>query len=204
MARPPHRPPTLRGKIFHGPSVVAAGLLTQTQLRGKAWRRLLRGVYADAELPVTHELRCHAVAAHLLPEGGAIAGRSAAALLQVGLVGFAEPVEILVPTCARPRMSDVIAHVSAVEASDRCRIQGMPVTTPLRTCWDLAQWLPAEEAVVLLDRFLRSSLVTKAELASLGTARRGGYGSARFARPVAGRRTGGVAAGEPAAGHDRA
>src|SRR3954452_1560377 len=127
MSRPSRRPTALRGRIFHGPSVISDGLLTQAQLRSAAWRRLMRGVYADSRLPDTHELRCRAVATYLLPGGGAIAGRSAATvlpgggaiagrsaatLLGPGLSDAADPVEILVPAGARPRSREVTAHGS--------------------------------------------------------------------------------------------
>jgi hypothetical protein len=46
MARSPRRPPLLRGKVFQGSAVRAAGLLTETDLRSSAWRRLYRDVYA--------------------------------------------------------------------------------------------------------------------------------------------------------------
>ncbi len=185
MARPPHRPPALRGRFFDGPAAVAAGLITRTQLQGKAWRRLVRGVYADALLPVTHELRCQAVAAHLLPDGGAIAGRSAATLLGPGLARPVEPVEVIAPEAGRPRVRDVIAHAGHLDPAERCLIRGIPVTTPLRTCWDLTQWLDPIEAVVLLDRIVRAGLVTEATLSAHAAARRGTYGSVRFAQTVA-------------------
>ena len=170
--------------MFHGPTAIAAGLITQAQLRSTAWRRLLRGVYADADLPVTHELRCRAVAAYALPEGGAIAGRSAATLFGPGLSGPADAVETIVPTSARPRMRDVIAHNPRVTPDELCLVRGMPVTTPLRTCWDLAQWLPVTEAVVLIDRLIGSRLVTGAELAAYLAARPGAIGAARFRKAL--------------------
>ncbi|MGY1661366.1 endonuclease domain-containing protein [Geodermatophilus sp. SYSU D00705] len=43
--------------MFRTSDVVAAGLLTAAQLRSSAWRRLLRGVYADADLPDSFDVR---------------------------------------------------------------------------------------------------------------------------------------------------
>ena len=182
MSRPPRQPTQLRGRIFHGPSAIRDGLLTQAQLRSAAWRRLMRGVYADSRLPDTHELRCRAVATYLLPGGGVIAGRSAATLLGPGLSNAADPVEILVPAQARPRSREVMAHGSALAPDEWCVVRGMPVTTPVRTCRDLTQWLPTVEAVVLVDRMLRGNLVTAVDLSGYAARRRGAPGSARFTR----------------------
>jgi very-short-patch-repair endonuclease len=181
----PNRPPRLRGKIFRGAAAVAAGLLTPTQLRSRAWRRLLRGIYADADLPVTHELRCRAVAGFVLLKGGAIAGRSAAVLLGPGLAGALDPIDVLVPTSTRPRTSEVVAHIGPLPAAELVRVRGIPVTTPVRTCWDLVQWLPTVEAIVLLDRFVRAGLVTLAALSAHAVARKGTFGAARFTSALA-------------------
>lgn len=50
------RPPALHGKVFLGRDAVGSGLLTRKQLSSRAWRRLFRGVHADASLPDTHEV----------------------------------------------------------------------------------------------------------------------------------------------------
>jgi hypothetical protein len=74
--------------VFRGRDAVSAGLLTPDALRGPVWRRLYRGVYADAELPDTLDVRIDA-ARLLLPSGGVFSGRTAAHLF--GAVQLAEP-----------------------------------------------------------------------------------------------------------------
>ncbi|WP_344128600.1 endonuclease domain-containing protein [Luedemannella flava] len=67
-------------------------------------------------------------------------------------------------------------------------MRGTRVTTPPRTCWDLAQWCSVEEAVVLVDRFLRDRLVTPAELRTYVAKRRrtlGPRGARRCDRVIA-------------------
>ncbi|WP_344079172.1 endonuclease domain-containing protein [Luedemannella helvata] len=193
MPRQPHRPPPLRGRLFHGPTAVTKGQLTRAQLRSSAWRPVIRGVYVDSTIPPSHELSCRAVAKYLLPDSGAIAGHSAATLLGPGLNDDSAPVEVLVPrpvgrTWFVPRTAGIVAHTATFPPSDVRTVRGMPVTTPLRTCWDLTQWSTPEDAVVVLDRFLRLGLVTPPELADHGRARRertGTRGTRRFARAVA-------------------
>src|SRR4051794_31891196 len=72
--RPPHRPLQLRGRVFRGRDAVSAGLLSPDALRGPAWRRLYRGVYADADLPDVLDVRI-AGAALVLPARGVFSGR---------------------------------------------------------------------------------------------------------------------------------
>ncbi|MEU8262066.1 hypothetical protein AB0C02_15750 [Micromonospora sp. NPDC048999] len=65
------------------------------------------------------------------------------------------------------------------------------VTTPLCTSWDLAQWLPVEEAVAVVDGLLRQRLVSADELRNLAHARLGSRGWKRVLR-VAGLADGGA------------
>src|SRR5688572_13019548 len=88
--RVPHR---LKRKIFRGSRAIKRGLLTRSELRSSAWRRLFRDVYADAALGDSHELRCSASGAFLLPPGAAIAGRSAAHLHGGPALRPGDPVE---------------------------------------------------------------------------------------------------------------
>ncbi len=53
----PRRPAALCGRVFRARDVLDAGLLTPSALRTSAWRRLHRGIHADADLPDDHDLR---------------------------------------------------------------------------------------------------------------------------------------------------
>lgn len=78
-AQPARQP----ARVFRGSVALAQGNLTRRQLRGPRWRRLLRDVYADARLPVTHGLYI-AAARLLIPPQAVIAGRSAGWLYGAG------------------------------------------------------------------------------------------------------------------------
>jgi hypothetical protein len=91
----------LAGKIFLARDALSRDLLTPADLRGTAWRQLFRGVYADASLTIDHRHRCLAVSHYLLPSGGAVAGRSAAALYGAGTATTDDPVEVVVPRHVR-------------------------------------------------------------------------------------------------------
>ncbi|TWJ20766.1 endonuclease domain-containing protein [Micromonospora endolithica] len=152
--------------MFRGSRVLAQGLLTRAELRSGAWRPLFKDVYADARLAVSHPTRCAAAARWLIPPGAAIAGRSAAALFGAGRVEPHEPLDVLVPVARRfGPVAGLAVHTAAqVPGTDVARRAGVPVTTPERTCWDLAQWLRVEDAVALVDVLVRRRLVDPARL----------------------------------------
>jgi hypothetical protein len=185
MPRVPERPEPLRRRFFHARIVLEQGLLTKKRLRSRAWRRLFRGIYADSSRPLTHGLRCAAASRYLLPAGAALAGRSAATLLGSGLARPTDPVEILVPPSATfGPVEGLRIHSAELCAEDVCRIRGMPVTRPVRTCWDLARWLTVIEAVVLIDRMLGMRIVTRTELVRYAQRRASDRGGRRFAQAV--------------------
>ncbi|MFJ6197777.1 hypothetical protein [Micromonospora sp. NPDC092111] len=208
MPKAPRRPPQLRGRIFRGSVAVSRGLLTRNDLRSTAWRPLFRDVYADARLQVTHRHRCTAVARWLLPPGAAIAGRSAAALFGVGSVPPDDPVDVLVPrpaagVCRQDRRpppgltgdptvvgrrrgpaAGLGVHHADLAAEDIVDRAGMLVTSPARTCWDLARWLDVVEAVVVIDALLARRLTDVAALREYALARAGQRGWRSLLRAV--------------------
>ncbi|MDG4809047.1 hypothetical protein O7634_20050 [Micromonospora sp. WMMD1120] len=183
MPVPPRRPASLQGRVFRGSLVVAQGLLTRSELRSAAWRPLFRDVYMDARLAVTHRTRCAAAARWVLPSGVVIAGRSAAALYGAASVATHEPLDVLVPSGQRfGPVAGFVVHSSQLAATDIALRQEIPLTTPTRTCWDLAQWLPTEEAVAIVDHLASHRLVAVSELRTESRSRVGNRGWRRLAR----------------------
>ena len=155
MAIPPRQ--------LHAHSVIRRGVLTPAALRNGAWQSVFRGLYVDSRLVHDHRRRCvEAVAT--LPSGAAIAGRSAAYLYGAGTVGPDEPIEV----------------VRAVRAAD-VRVRGeLRITSPARTCWDLARSLDAVSAGALVDALVRSRVVAVADLVTYARARAGVAGWRRL------------------------
>ncbi|GAA4707936.1 type IV toxin-antitoxin system AbiEi family antitoxin [Phytohabitans rumicis] len=150
-----------------------------TELRSGAWRSLFRGIYADASLAITHRDRCLAVCRYLLPADGAVAGRSAAALYGAG--DAANAIEVVVPRRSRfGPVRGLAIHSADLAEADVRDLNGVRVTTPVRTCWDLAQWLDVVETVVLLDILVRRRLVTVADLETYARGKRGTRGWRRL------------------------
>jgi hypothetical protein len=151
---------------FVGRDAIAAGLLTRSQLAGETWRRLLPDIYAWADLPLDHGLRCLAAGLYLRGRG-AVSGRDAAALWGADALMRGAPVEVTVPRGARVRPAGGLVVVrSPLPAGDVAAWAGIPLTTPGRTAFDLARRLPLVEAVVAVDAMLAARLVTSANLAA--------------------------------------
>lgn len=179
VPKPPLRPEALARRIFRGADALESGLLTRAQLRSSAWRPLFRGVYADRDLTITHRLRCLAVSDFLLPEDGVVAGRSAASLYGAPY-GADEAVEILTPGRFGP-MAGILVHRGPVPEKDVTRrVDGIRVTTPQRTGWDLARWLDVVEATALLDVMVAKGAVSVGALTEYAQARIGKPGWGRL------------------------
>jgi len=170
--------------MFLARTAVATGLLTRADLRSSAWPPVLHGIYADARLSLTHAHRCLAVARYVLPPSGAIAGRSAVALYRIRpSAAPTDPVEVVVPpTATLGRGAGLRVHVVDLLDGDVEHRSGLRVTTPTRTCWDLAQWLTPVEAVVLVDALLAARLVAVSDLLDYASGRKGARGWRRAMR----------------------
>ncbi len=174
--RTPLRPEALVGQVFRGGDAVAAGLLTSDQLRSTAWRRVLRGIYVDADLPPDPEHRLRAVEL-LAPVTAVFAGRTAAWLHGVSTAWEdGDPVAVAVPTGARwgPVAGVAIAHVQLTGAEITVR-RGYRVTSAVRTAADVARSGPPALTVPVLDPLLAR---TGAEATRVYVAIGSGRGSA--------------------------
>jgi very-short-patch-repair endonuclease len=183
MASRPVVPARLRDAPFRGSAAIRAGLLTRAQLAGQTWRRLFADVYAHADVPVDHFTRCEA-AALLLPPGAALAGRSAAHLWQaVDRVSGDQPVEVAVPATVSMRQQPGLRlSRTRFDVDDVTRFGAIPVTTPVRTAFDLGRRPDLTEAVVSVDAFLAKRLVKLADLADYAEDRAGWPGTRQVRR----------------------
>lgn len=157
---PPLRPPLLHGRVFRGTWAVRAGVLTEQQLRSRAWRRLRRDVYADAQLPVDHCLMARGVGL-VMPRTAALAGRTAALLW--GLTDLAtadDPVEVIVPPGTRWTPGPGVVVRSARLDGDVVHDgRGLRWTHGVRTAVDLIRRDGGDDSVVLLDRLVNAGIV---------------------------------------------
>lgn len=147
-----------------GGELLASGALTRGQLRWN-YRRLFPDVYAPKESPPTLRLR---VAGAWLWSGrnGVITGRAAAAIHGALWVGATTPIEMLWQ-CGRPP-DGIVVRNERIADEEMLEVDGLLVTTPRRTAFDLARHLPRDSAVAHLDALARATGITAAEVLALG------------------------------------
>ena len=179
-----HSRPRLLPGVFIGSHAIAAGALTKKQLRQRGYRRLVQGVYADPGLTVDHRLRCRGVAL-LLPAGLVIGGHSAAAWYGAPFAATHDPVTVIRPPEAEwkgPRGVRVHRSQSAFDVVHDA--DDVPVTTPLRTAWDLAALDSLPTAVAALDGMTRAGTVGLDDLTAMVRDGVGQWGVAKVRRAV--------------------
>lgn len=127
-------------------------------LRGPAWRRVGWGRYRWAAQVVDEDVTL-ALLLTSLPAGAALAGPTAARRWGIDVPRQARP-EVIVPpgTGVSGRVQGRVRRVK-LGAGDVVERSGLPVTSPLRTCLDLACRLPLVDAVVAIDQALHVRLV---------------------------------------------
>lgn len=93
------------------------------------------------------------------------------------------PVEVTVPRDrSRAAWPAAVVHRRDLPPHDVVMVDGLRLTTPLRTVLDLARSLPLEGAVAAADSALRQGLVTLDELLATGSALPAARGRARVCR----------------------
>ena len=151
------------GRPFTRAQAQAAGMSVKT-LRGLVAsglvRRVLRGVFVDAAAADTLELRSQAVVA-AVPRNVVVCDRTAAWLHGVDVTGLSGPLDLppldvyRIDGDNRIRREACKAGTRTLSMLDVQLLDGLAVTTPLRTALDLGRLLPRGEAIGALDGLLR-------------------------------------------------
>jgi very-short-patch-repair endonuclease len=164
---------------FRGTAAIRDGLITASRLRSSCWRRTLPDVYVHAGL-LDHPLMRARSVALMLPAGAAVSGRSAAWLYGVDVRDGDEVLEVTVPRgrAQRSHSSLRVCH-ALLPGTDVARVGGVPVTTPVRTAFDLARGRDEVGAVIGLDALLHAKLVSVAQVADSAAAHPGWRGVRR-------------------------
>lgn len=126
--------------------------------------RLLRGVYAAGTAPDTIALRANAVSLAAGRESIAV-DRTAAWVHGVDLTGLPpgepRPLEVLSPGRSP---HGALGSGRQLAGRDVSRIEGLRLTTPLRTALDLGRLLSPGLAIAAMDRLLAGGTFTHAQL----------------------------------------
>jgi hypothetical protein len=180
----PRRP----DELLHGPFTTAEAAavgLTRSQLRSACWRRLLHEVHCSAALPDSIGLRVAAIA-KLLPPSAVVSGTAAAWVHGVDVRRpLDEPITVTYPrTNGISSRREVVIRHAQLPSTDITQLGGIPVTTPLRTAFDLARRRNLIEGVVALDALLNARLVALDELREYVAAHRAWRGVRSAAKAV--------------------
>lgn len=151
------------GEVFLGGEALAAGRVTRHELR-RWYRTIYRGVYVPAGAEVS--LRDRAVAAWLASgRRGVVAGVAASALHHASWVDPAEPIELVGVKC-RPQPG-LIPRLERVADDEVTHASGLPVTTRVRTAFDLGRHLDRPEALARLDALMWTQRFSIGEVGAL-------------------------------------
>lgn len=163
----PQVPFTARSAAAHG---VSRARLRRA-VRNSEVRRPLHGVYLRADVKLTTELKLQAAALVVHPDSVAC-DRTAAWLWGVGVFEFRElddvpPVEtyVLRGRCPTDRR-EVRGGTRDLQPSDWVQVDGVKVTTPVRTALDLGCGLNRQPALAAMDALMRAQGFSHRELAA--------------------------------------
>jgi hypothetical protein len=151
-------------EVFVGSDALASGGITRARLRWN-YQAIFPGVYVQKQ--VVPSLRQRILGAWLWSGGnGLIAGRAAAAMHGALWVDANTPIE-MIWRCGRPPRGIEVRN-ERIEAVDITEIDGIAVTTPERTAFDIARHLPRNLAVAHLDALARATGVNASHVILLG------------------------------------
>ena len=158
----------LESELLVGPFTRAqarAAGLSDTQLESSQWRRIFHGVWVPADTADTRELRLEA-ARLVVPDRGVLCGLTAASIFGADVrrlddldvhAGFAKGERI------RKRPGLAVCQ-ETLDPSDITRVDGVQITTPLRTAFDCLRLLRGAERLVVADALTHLGLVDLDEL----------------------------------------
>jgi AbiEi antitoxin C-terminal domain len=157
--------------------------VTARQLQGARCQRLVHGVYVGADVETTVELLAEAVS--LVLPLGAVVGGTTAALLHGADVRRQDDagVDVVVSREAQLRRPGIRASAALLEPGDVVELAGVPITSPVRTAFDLARRRHLIEGVVGVDAMLNRGGARLEELTTY-TADHRGWRGVRWADAV--------------------
>lgn len=163
---------------FVGTEAVRAGAYTERELR-RSCTRIYRNVYQRRGRELT--ARDRAIAAWLWSgKEAVVAGCSAAALLGAEWIDPHTPAELV---CDRTRPpSLIVTRNETLTEFEVTAVNGVPVTSPARTVFDLGRRPGLTVAVVRIDALARATGVTAKDVYPLVHSRRGARGMKQLRR----------------------
>jgi hypothetical protein len=169
----------MRGsRPFVGTDAIGAGAFTERELR-RSCTRIYRNVYQRRGSELTAKDR--ALAAWLWSDKKAVlAGNSAAAVLGTKWVDPHAPAELLSDRKRPPPL--IITRNETLLPGEVMKVNGILVTSPARTAFDLGRRPGLERAVVHVDALAQATGVTVDDVQLVSAAHRGARGMKQLRR----------------------
>jgi hypothetical protein len=165
VSRQPRTPTELSNGPFRGSHAIVAGSITKAMLTCRAWLRLSPDVYVRRDVELDHRGRC-AAAMLALPARTAIGGLSAAFLW--GAAEAPPSVTVVAPRTRRlPHKDGLTVHYTTLADPDTTERNGLRLTTPERTVFDLGRRIDRVEALVVIDAMLHRHLLNPVTLQTM-------------------------------------
>lgn len=154
--------------VFRGSWAVRAGLLSPAQVKGVRFHRVYPDVYVPAGTVLSLRVRAQAAYLHM-QQRGVVSGYAAAELHGAGCAPGADTVpDVTVPGGGIRVPSGLRLHRDTLREDEVTAVDGMAVTTPRRTAFDLARWATSlNEAVAAVDRLANHCAFGPAEILQL-------------------------------------
>lgn len=150
-------------EVFIGSEEVAAGRVTRHELR-RWYAPVYRGVYARKDIELS--LRDRAIAAWLASgRKGVVAGVAASGLHGAPWVDPDVPIE-LVGVRIRPQHG-LVPRADRIASDEITRVGGLPVTSRVRTAFDMGRHLERTDALVRLDALMWNQQFNRADVRAL-------------------------------------
>ena len=132
---------------FRGSTAIRDGRISKGRLRGPSFVPLYTDTYVGADAELTLGVRRRAVAVWGGP-GAVVAGSLAADAYRVDLAD--EVAEVIVPS-RRRSPAGLVVHEDRLPPHEVAEVDGVRVTSPVRTALDLARRLPLADGVAMAD-----------------------------------------------------
>jgi hypothetical protein len=160
------------GEVFRGSEALRDAALTEYQLR-RWYRPIFRDIYVPKHCEPS--LGDRAAGAWLWSRRRAVvAGSAAAALHGAAWIDLDAPVE-LIGKSARPHRGLLIRD-ETLESDEITRVRRLPVTTVVRTAFDLGRHLPRGQAIARLDALMRAQPFSIDDVNALAQRHKGARG----------------------------
>jgi hypothetical protein len=161
---------------FLGRQAVRRGEISAWQLR-RDYRPIYRNVYLSKQVTLTALTRARA--AWLWSGGDAtLTGLSAAAVLDTKWLGAGETAELCRPNRHAP--PGIIVHSYDLGAREICTVNGIRITTPERTAFDIGRSSPPNRSIPILDALANATNFKVPDVVALADARPGSRGIRRL------------------------